>query len=89
MRHDIVSLRIDSGTAPCAARHAVQLALYAMTSAGGTGMVPATMATWSSSKPAIAEVNRQGRLMPLQAGVVTIKVAYLGCVAETTLTVAA
>jgi hypothetical protein len=54
----------------------VQLNLFAVKSNGGTDLIPANMATWSSSDPRIGEVNRQGRLTPRRPGSLTITATY-------------
>lgn len=55
---------------------AVQLNLLALNKNGRADLIPGTMATWSSTDNQTGEVNRQGRLTPRKAGVVTITAAY-------------
>ena len=55
---------------------AVQLNLYAKNRSGGVDLIPGTMAAWSSDDDRVGEVNRQGRLTPRGAGLVTITARY-------------
>ncbi len=68
---------------------AVQLTLVAVTvdGKGRSELIPGHRATWVSSAPAIAEVNRQGRVSPRRPGVVTITATHDGKTASASLTV--
>ena len=68
---------------------ALQLNLFALNPKGGTGLVPGTMATWSSTDSRVGEMNAQGRLMPRAPGQVTISATYADHKALATFTVAA
>ena len=85
----IVSLRIEPDGGPVPAGSALQLKLFGLTAGGGTDLIPANMATWQSSNPAIAEVSRQGRLNPHKAGPVIITATYAGQVAKADLSIQA
>jgi len=64
-----------------------QLNLFARTGAGGTALVLASMATWTSSDESVAEVNRQGRVNPRRPGTVSITATHRGKSAQVTFTV--
>jgi hypothetical protein len=87
MRRDITALEISPGEGELAVGTAVQLNLLSVTSGGGTGLIPAAMATWSSSDAAVAEVSRQGRLTLRKPGTVNITATYAGATARTAFTV--
>jgi len=78
MRTDITALEIKPAGGALTVGTTIQLNLFSVTAGGGTGLVPASMATWSSSNEAVAEVSRQGRLSPRRAGAVAIIATYAG-----------
>ena len=84
MRQDVSALRIEATTASGApldrltAGAAIQLKLFAVTGNGGSALVMGNLATWHSSNPKIAEVNRLGRLTARAIGQVTISASHAG-----------
>ena len=78
MRRDITALQIKPGDGALTVGTPLQLNLFAVTAGGGTDLIPANMATWTTSNEAVAEVNRQGRLNPRRPGPVTITATYAG-----------
>jgi hypothetical protein len=65
----------------------LQLTLFAVGAQGRSELIPGHRAAWVSSAPAIAEVNRQGRVSPRRPGAVTITATHDGKTAQATLTV--
>lgn len=65
----------------------IQLNLFAIGSNGGTDLIPASMATWTSAPPTVAEMNRQGRLNPRRPGTVTVTAAHGGKTVQAVFTV--
>ena len=76
MRKDITALVLKPGDGIVKLGAAVQLNLYAQNRSGGVDLIPGTTATWSSDDARVGEVNRQGRLTPRGAGLVTITARY-------------
>jgi hypothetical protein len=76
VRNDINGLVIEPGDGVVKIGAAVQLKLFARNRRGGTDLIPGTMAVWSSDDSRVGEVNRQGRLTPRGAGLVTITASY-------------
>jgi hypothetical protein len=76
MRNDTTALEIRPAGGEVKVGAAVQLNLFALNKNGRTDLILANMAGWSSSDGHIAEVNRQGRLMPRRAGSVTITATH-------------
>ena len=72
MRKDITALTIKPGDGVMKMGEAVQLNLFAHNRSGGIDLIPGNQAAWSSADNGVAEVNRQGRLMPRAMGTVTI-----------------
>jgi hypothetical protein len=87
VRRDIVRLEVRPSEGELAKGAPLQLNLLATSVNGGTDLIPGNMAVWSSSAPAVAEINRQGRLSPRRAGTVTITATYEGAVARASFTV--
>jgi len=83
---NITALEIKHGDATVTIGTAIQLHLFATTDSGGTDLIPASMAVWSSSNDAVAEVSRQGRLNPRRPGTLTITAAFNGKVAQAVFT---
>jgi hypothetical protein len=84
MRQDVSGLRIEPAPAeigPLTAGTAIQLKLYATLGSRGktsTDLVMGNLAAWSSSNDKVADINRQGRLVPRAPGTVTITASYAG-----------
>jgi hypothetical protein len=87
MRRDIDTLRIKPGDGELPVGASIQLNLFGESAGGVTDLVPANMATWVSSNPALAEVSRQGRLSPRRPGSVTITATAGGKTARAEFTV--
>jgi hypothetical protein len=83
---NITALEIKPGDGTVSIGTAIQLRLFATTDSGGTDLIPASMAVWSSSNGAVAEVNRQGRLSPRRPGTATLTAAFNGKVARAVFT---
>jgi hypothetical protein len=75
-------LRIEPAEGTFAVGNPVQLSLFGTTIRGGTNLIPASMAQWSSANPAVAELSRQGKLTPRRPGQVTVTASYGGQVAK-------
>jgi Bacterial Ig-like domain (group 2) len=76
VRRDITELIMKPGGGALKMGVMVQLNLFAQNRSGGTDLIPANMATWSSTDNRVGEVNSQGRLTPRGAGSVTIAATY-------------
>jgi hypothetical protein len=87
MRSDITGLQIKPAGGELTIGKAVQLNLSGLTARGGTDLIPANMASWSSSNDAVAEVSRQGRLNPHRPGTVSITATYAGSTVRADFTV--
>ena len=74
----ITALEIKPAGGAIAVGTAIQLNLFAVTTGGGTDLIPANRATWSSSNDAVAEVSRQGRLNPRRPGSASITATHAG-----------
>lgn len=89
MPRNITALEIKPGEGTVSIGTPVQLHLFATTDSGGTDLIPASMAVWSSSNEAVAEVSRQGRLNPRRPGTLTLTAAFNGKVARAVFTAVA
>ena len=89
MRQDITELQIKPGEGTLVVGSTLQLNLFSLVVGGGTGLVPANMATWTTSNPAVAEVSRQGRLTSRKPGTVSITASYAGKLARADFTAVA
>ena len=82
MPRGITALQIKPAGGDLAVGTAIQLNLFAVTTGGGTDLIPANRATWSSSNDAVAEVSRQGRLSPRRPGPVSVTATHAGLTAR-------
>ena len=73
---DVTALEMRPGSGALKVGVAVQLNLFALKRNGGTELILASMATWSSSDARVGEVSRQGRVTPRRPGSVTITAAH-------------
>jgi uncharacterized protein YjdB len=89
MRRDITELQIKPGEGTLVVGSTLQLNLFSLVVGGGTGLVPANMATWTTSNPAVAEISRQGRLTARKPGTVSITASYADKVARAEFTTVA
>jgi hypothetical protein len=76
VRKDITALEIRPRDGVMKVGAAVQLNLFAVNKRGGTDLIPGNQAIWSSDDDGVGEVNRQGRLTPRRAGMVTVTAVY-------------
>jgi hypothetical protein len=88
VRRDITALQIKPADGTLTVGTAVQLNLFGVTTGGGTSLIPANMATWTSANEALAEVSRQGRVNPRRPGTVAITATYAGQTARADFTIA-
>lgn len=89
MSKDVAALRIKPDDRVVKVGAPVQLNLFAENKRGNLDLIPGNSAVWVSSNDGVAEVNRQGRLIPRGHGAVTITATYAGVEARAAFTVVA
>ncbi len=89
MRNAHAKLEIRPAGGPVKVGAALQLNLFAHDARGGTDLVMANQATWTSADPRLGEVSRQGRLTPRKPGTLTITASYGALVARAVFTIEA
>jgi hypothetical protein len=72
----VIALEMKPGDGVLKVGTAVQLNLFAVKSKGGSDLIPANMASWSTSDARVGEVNRQGRLTPRRPGSLTVTATH-------------
>jgi hypothetical protein len=72
----VIALEMKPGDGVLKVGTAVQLNLFAVKSKGGSDLIPANMALWSTNDARVGEVNRQGRLTPRRAGSLTVTATH-------------